>query len=207
MRTSLTGVLRGIHTIKRQVFYRSSLIIYRGGVQSAPRPKAPLGFSFTLLLPEVLKDPARPEELSLLDSPPPYALEKWRRGEICCALLAGEEIVGAQWAAPTPTFVPELGALALGSERCWYLHDLKLSPKTRGRGLAAPLILWTITEIAARGGQEIITLVEEKNYLSHRVMRRVGFYYAGRATLLKVGPFSYRRYYGYDEEARRLVSL
>jgi GNAT superfamily N-acetyltransferase len=192
-----------IRELQRRVLCRRELVIYRGDFTPPPaRPASPAGFTLALVSFDALSTPKRREELAALGSPPAYAAEKWNRGEICCALLRGEEIVGVQWAAKSPTYVPEIGREVVATGERWYLHDLMLAESARGKGLAAPLVVFALAEIAARGGRGIFTLVESENFLSHRAMQRSGFKHSGLVQFMRVGLWSWLRYLGFDPEAR-----
>jgi RimJ/RimL family protein N-acetyltransferase len=193
---------------KQFLFSHKELVIYQGRLSpSLPKPSAPVGFTFSLLSSEQLTTENVQQSLIALGTSPRYAQEKWKKHEICAAAYEGESLVGVQWASPTPTFVPEIGRAIIANPQRWYLHDLALAPSVRGLGLSSPLIRWTLTELAALGAEEIVTLVECDNVISHRAMRRSGFGHAGRLRFLRVGPFSQLQYRGYHTELKRLVGL
>jgi hypothetical protein len=204
MTVSLSRVWE-VATTRRNLLAYAERVVYRGEVEPGVLPVPPEGFRLSVLGAAALADPAQRGELEALGVTPLEAAERWARAESCFALHRGDELVGLAWGASTPTPLAELGRSVGASERWWLLRDLKIAEPLRGQRLSTPLVLFALSEIGKRGGAGAFTLAEPENYPLHQAMRRCGFRHAGRVTYTRVGPATWLRYYGYDDEAERFI--
>ncbi len=164
-------------------------------------PPADTGLEFRFLTPDEIRtfaaDPANQLDQSMAD-------RAAARYDQCLGVLAGDRLAGYGWCA-FDSIEPEHGG---GVAMSWprhvaYMYNGFTRPEFRGRRLNGLRVLWAAKELAARGIQKLVALVEWTNWASLRSSLDAGGTSLGRLVTFGIG----RRRWSYFPKAAQEMGI
>lgn len=102
-------------------------------------------------------------------------VDRFRRGEKCCAAYAGGEIVAYCWMAFGAVMVGEIQRLIKVGNDEVYLYDAYTAPKCRGYGLFSAILAETLQYLKYHGYRRALIFVLSDNTPSRKAISKAGF--------------------------------